>query len=117
MSNVRKRQSQNASRRRSTLTNKAYEYAELYGADVALIIYQKGRYYTYVSPGSPCFPPSKKEIMNSFPIPINMLPHDADVKCQRKRNSEDPEQLRSKEKGCADTNIATAPRRSEGPTT
>jgi hypothetical protein len=65
MTNVRKRQSQNASRRRSTLTNKAYEYAELYGADVALIIYQKGRYYTYVS-GNPCFPPSKKEIVGSL---------------------------------------------------
>ena len=66
MTNVRKRQSQNASRRRSTLTNKAYEYAELYGADVALIIYQKGRYYTYVSPGNACFPPSKKEIVGSL---------------------------------------------------
>jgi hypothetical protein len=68
MSNVRKRQSQNASRRRSTLTNKAFKYAELYGADVALIIYQKGRYYPYVSPGSPCFPPSKKEIVGSLLI-------------------------------------------------
>jgi len=66
MSNVRKRQSQNASRRRSTLTNKVYEYGELYGADVALIIYQKGRYYTYVSSGNPCFPPSKKEIVGSL---------------------------------------------------
>ena len=66
MTNVRKRQSQNASRRRSTLTNKVYEYAELYGADVALIIYQKGRYYTYVSPGNACFPPSKKEIVGSL---------------------------------------------------
>ncbi len=66
--NVRKRQSQNASRRRSTLTNKVYEYGEIYGADVALIIYQKGRYYTYVSPGNPCFPPSKKEIVRSLLI-------------------------------------------------
>jgi hypothetical protein len=35
--------------------------------------------------------------MNSFPIPINMLPHDADTKCQRKRNPEDPEQVESRE--------------------
>ncbi|KFY83614.1 hypothetical protein V498_07930 [Pseudogymnoascus sp. VKM F-4517 (FW-2822)] len=113
MSNVRKRQSQNASRRRSTLTNKAYEYAELYGADVALVIYQKGRYYTYVSPGNPCFPPSKKEIINSFPVPISMLPDDVDAKYQRKRNPEDPEQVRSEDKGCADTDIVTALRRQD----
>ncbi|KFZ15463.1 hypothetical protein V501_02714 [Pseudogymnoascus sp. VKM F-4519 (FW-2642)] len=105
MTNVRKRQSQNASRRRSTLTNKAYEYAELYGADVALIIYQKGRYYTYGSPGNPCFPPSKKEIINSFPVPISMLPQDVCAKYQRKRSPEDPEQVGSTEKGCADTDI------------
>ena len=55
--------------------------------------------------------------MNSFPIPINMLPHDADAKYQRKYNPEDPEQVGSKEKGWADTNIATAPKRDEDPTT
>jgi hypothetical protein len=37
--------------------------------------------------------------MNSFPIPINMLPHDVDAKYQRKRSSEDPEQAESEEKG------------------
>lgn len=52
------------------MTNKVYEYGELYGADVALIIYQKGRYYTYLSPGNPCFPPSKKEIVSSLLILI-----------------------------------------------
>ncbi len=68
MCNVRKRQSQNASRRRSTLTNKVYEYGELYGGDVALFIYQKERYYTYVSPGNPCFPPPKEKIVGPLLI-------------------------------------------------
>lgn len=40
-----------------------------------------------------------------------MLLHNVDAKYQRKRNTEDPEQVGSKEKGCANTNIATAPRR------
>jgi hypothetical protein len=34
---------------------------------------------------------------NSFPTPINMLPHDADMRYQRKRNPEDPEQVGNKE--------------------
>jgi hypothetical protein len=38
------------------------------------------------------------EKMNSFPIPINMLPHDVDAKYQQKRNPEDLEQAGSKEK-------------------
>jgi hypothetical protein len=36
--------------------------------------------------------------MSSFPIPINMLPHDVDEKYQQKRNPETPEQAGSKEK-------------------
>jgi hypothetical protein len=35
--------------------------------------------------------------MNSFLMPINMLPHDADTKCQRKRNLEDLEQVGNRE--------------------
>jgi hypothetical protein len=38
------------------------------------------------------------EKMNSFPIPINMLPHAVDAKYQRKRNPERTEQAGSKEK-------------------
>lgn len=65
MGKVQKRQSENASRRKSTLINKTYEYGKLYGADVALIIYQNGRYTTYRSVSNPCFPPSMKEIVSS----------------------------------------------------
>jgi hypothetical protein len=39
MGKARRRQSENASRRKSTLIKKIYEYGELSGADVALIIY------------------------------------------------------------------------------
>ncbi|KFY02487.1 hypothetical protein V490_00484, partial [Pseudogymnoascus sp. VKM F-3557] len=95
--------------KRHHMANRLYRnmtnYAELYGADVALIIDQKGLYYTYGSPGNPCCPPSKKENINSFPVPISMLPHDVSVKYQRKRNPDDPEQVGSSEKGCADTDI------------
>jgi hypothetical protein len=48
------------------LANKVYEYGELYSADVALIIYQKARYYTYASVDNPCFLPCKKEIVGSL---------------------------------------------------
>ena len=43
--------------------------------------------------------------MLSYPVPNNMLPHDVIVKTQRKRNSEDPEQVGSKEKEGAECNI------------
>ncbi len=65
-SNVWKRQSQNASRRRRTLTHKVYEDGKLHDADVTLIIYQKVRYYTYVSTGNLCLQPFTKEIVNSL---------------------------------------------------
>lgn len=48
------------------MANKVYEYGKLYGADVALVIYQKGRYYSYLSPSGLCFPPSKKETAGSL---------------------------------------------------
>ena len=40
-----------------------------------------------------------------YPVPNNMLPHDVIVKTQRKRNSEDPLQVGSKEKEGAECNI------------
>jgi hypothetical protein len=36
--------------------------------------------------------------MNSFLLPINMLPHDSNAKYQWKRNPQGPEQAGSKEK-------------------
>ena len=70
MGKLRKRQTQNASRRKISLINKTYEYGKLYGADVALIIYQNGRYTTYRSVNKPCFPPSMEEIVS---LPIMLL--------------------------------------------
>jgi hypothetical protein len=66
MSKARRRQSENASRRKNTLIKKVYEYGELFSADVALIIYKNGRYSTYRSVNKPSFPPSMKEIVGSL---------------------------------------------------
>ena len=66
MGKARRRQSENASRRKSTLIKKIYEYGELSGADVALIIYKNGRYSTYRSVDKPSFPPSMKEIVGAL---------------------------------------------------
>jgi len=99
------------------LIKKIYEYGELYGADVALIIYQNGRYSTYRSVDKPSFPPSMKEIvgslemwwtctkygqMLSYPVPDNLLPHDVVIKYQRKRSSK---QVEGKEKERVDKQI------------
>ena len=43
--------------------------------------------------------------MLSYPVPNNMLPHDVVVKTQRKCNTEDPEQVGSKEKEGPECNI------------
>ncbi|KFY02575.1 hypothetical protein O988_02074 [Pseudogymnoascus sp. VKM F-3808] len=64
MSKTQKRKYQNASRRKETLVNKAFEYGKLYGAGVALIIYQNGRYYTYNSVDKPSFPPAMDDIVS-----------------------------------------------------
>lgn len=68
MGKTQKRQYQNASRRKETLVNKAFEYGELYGAGVALIIYQNGRYFIYRSIDKPSFPPAMDVI-------VSMLDH------------------------------------------
>jgi hypothetical protein len=63
MGKAQRRQSENASRRKSTLTKKIYKYRELSGADMALIIYKNGRYSTNRSVDKPSFLPSMKEIV------------------------------------------------------
>ncbi|OBT39578.1 hypothetical protein VE00_09469 [Pseudogymnoascus sp. WSF 3629] len=74
MGKKQKRQYQNASRRKETLVNKAFEYGELYSAGVALIIYQNGRYFIYRSIDKPSFPPAMDVIMHSYPIPKILRP-------------------------------------------
>lgn len=88
MGKTQKRQYQNAFRRKETLVNKAFEYGELYGAGVALIIYENGRYFIYRSTDKPSFPPAMDVIvsildhnrtrltmqMQSYPIPKILRP-------------------------------------------
>jgi hypothetical protein len=64
MGKAQKRRYQNASRRRETLVHKVFEYGELFDADVALIIYQNGKYYTYRSIDELSFPPTMDKIVS-----------------------------------------------------
>jgi SRF-type transcription factor (DNA-binding and dimerisation domain) len=47
--NSRRRKAENLSRRKKTILKKVYELGEYNGVDVALIIYQNGRFFTYKS--------------------------------------------------------------------
>jgi hypothetical protein len=47
--NSRLRKAENLRRRKETLLKKAYELGKDYGVDVALILRQNGRYFTYRS--------------------------------------------------------------------
>ncbi|PMD52701.1 uncharacterized protein K444DRAFT_481320, partial [Hyaloscypha bicolor E] len=77
-----KRRSERLSRRKSTLINKAHELAEFCDVDIALIIRnrQTGRYFTYNSVDLESWPPSKEQIASqlSYPVPVNLLPHDVE---------------------------------------
>jgi hypothetical protein len=64
MSPKRNRKGENSRRRKRTLLKKAYEYGELSGADIALFIYQSGRWFTYKSTDRQSFPPSWEQIVS-----------------------------------------------------
>jgi hypothetical protein len=58
-----KRRSENLGRRKKTLLKKIYELREYDGIEVALIIHQNGRFFTYRSVDHESWPPSMKEIV------------------------------------------------------
>jgi SRF-type transcription factor (DNA-binding and dimerisation domain) len=58
-----KRRSENLGRRKKTLLKKVYEFGEYDGIEVALIIRQNGRFFTYRSVDHEFWPPSMKEIV------------------------------------------------------
>jgi len=64
MSPRRNRKGENSRRRKRTLLKKAYEYGELSGADIAIFIYQSGRWFTYRSTDRQSFPPSWEQIVS-----------------------------------------------------
>jgi hypothetical protein len=63
--NSRLRKAENLRGRKETLLKKVYELGKEYGVDVALILRQNGRYFTYRSIDLESWPPSMKEIVRS----------------------------------------------------
>ena len=61
--NNQKKITENLGRRKKTLLKKVYELGEYDGIDVALIIRQNGRLFTYRSIDYESWPPSMKEIV------------------------------------------------------
>jgi hypothetical protein len=72
--NSRPKKAENLRRRKETLFKKVYELGKYDGVDVALILRQNGRYFTYRSIDLESWPPSMKEIVRlyySFDITIH----------------------------------------------
>ncbi len=72
-----KRRSENLKRRKETLIKKVYELGKDYGVDVALILRQNSRYFTYRSIDLESWPPSMpsmKEIVRLY-HPSNIAIH------------------------------------------
>ena len=63
-----KRRNENLRRRIVTLLTKAHELWDGYGVDVAVILKNNTRYYTYRSTDSPTWPPSMAEIVSSLSL-------------------------------------------------
>jgi len=59
----RKRRSNNLGRRKKTLLKKAHELGKYDGVDVAVIIRQNGKFFTYRSVDHKSWPPSIEEIV------------------------------------------------------
>jgi len=66
--NKSKRRTENLRRRKETLLKKVHELGRDYGVDVALILRQNGRYFTYRSIDLESWPPSMKEIVRAVPF-------------------------------------------------
>ena len=63
VTNNRKRRTDNLGRRKKTLLKKAYELGKYDGVDVAVIIRQNGKFFTYRSVDHKSWPPSMEEIV------------------------------------------------------
>jgi len=90
---ARKRKRENLRRRKNTLVKKAWEIGHIHGIDVALILRQNGRYFTYRSIDQDSWPLSIERIVRQnylsnvlnmlrpeqkvlYPVLTNMLPQD-----------------------------------------
>jgi len=65
--NSRRRKAENLGRRKKTVLKKVYELGEYDGVDIALIIRQNGRFFTYRSIDHESWPPSMKDIVRERP--------------------------------------------------
>ena len=70
--NKSKRRSENLGRRKKTAFKKVYELGKYNGIDVALIIHQNGRFFTYRSINHESWPPSMKEIVRLYHLDIHI---------------------------------------------
>ena len=61
--NSKRRKAENLRRRKETLFKKAQELGKYHNVDVALILRQNGRFYTYRSTHLESWPPPMKEIV------------------------------------------------------
>jgi hypothetical protein len=64
--NLRRKMAENLRRRKETLFKKVYELGKYTSVDVALIIRQNGRFFTYRSIDHESWPPSIKEIVRLY---------------------------------------------------
>jgi hypothetical protein len=64
--NNRKRKGENLRWRKETLFKKVYELGKYYDVDVALILRQNGRLFTYRSVDHKSWPPSMEEIVRLY---------------------------------------------------
>jgi hypothetical protein len=72
INNKSKRRSENLGRRKKTVLKKVYELGEYDGIDVALIIRQNGRFFTYRSISHESWPPSMKEIVRLYHLDLHI---------------------------------------------
>jgi hypothetical protein len=63
--NTTRRRSERLRRRKHTLFKKAYDLGREYLVDVAVVIYQEGRYYTFRTLDQKSWPPSMEEIVST----------------------------------------------------
>ena len=63
---------ENLRRRKETLFKKVYELGKYDGVDVALILHQNGRFFTYRSMDLESWPPSIKEIVRLCHLDIHI---------------------------------------------
>jgi len=66
-----KQRSERLRRRRNTVFLKAHELGKLCGVDVAVIVFQHGRYVMYKSIEQEDWPPSIEEIVSKLSLLIN----------------------------------------------